>query len=304
MTSRSERARQRAAWRARREQALATLRNLLHNPLLGGRIRAGDSVVRAAHDAILNEPTWEALQAKLARPEKLTPRHRRVKTSALLANLLRCAKCGASMSSHWTGKENGRRHHAYVCQSIIRRGAKACPGSRAPAGQMEAAVVERIMAIGRDPALVAEALAAAKTELAARAPALTKELAALNEERRRLTGERKNIVDAIAADGGAPALTQKLADLDAALEQVATRLHETKAQRAALKGVAIDEAELRAAFESFRPVWDALFPKERARILNLLIDVVRVNVPTGDVEIVFRPEGVRLLAHEEPEVTT
>ena len=63
----------------------------------------------------------------------------------------------------------------------------------------------------------------------------------------------------------------------------------------------IEEADLRAAPESFTPVWDQLFPAEQARIMQLLVEAVTYDAKTGDVAITFRAGGVRVLASEKPQ---
>ena len=46
------------------------------------------------------------------------------------------------------------------------------------------------------------------------------------------------------------------------------------------------------------PIWDQLFPAEKARVLHLLIEQVTYNAAEGEVSITFRPGGVRVLARE------
>ena len=53
-----------------------------------------------------------------------------------------------------------------------------------------------------------------------------------------------------------------------------------------------------AAVDAFDPVWDELFPKEKARILQLLLAKVEYHAQDGRVEIEFRPGGVRTLGSE------
>ena len=61
----------------------------------------------------------------------------------------------------------------------------------------------------------------------------------------------------------------------------------------------IDKADLKQALKSFMPIWAELFPAEKARILNLLIEEITYNAAEGEVEIRFRPGGVRALAGED-----
>ena len=64
---------------------------------------------------------------------------------------------------------------------------------------------------------------------------------------------------------------------------------------------ALDEDESRAALASFDPVWDELFPRERARILALLIERITYRRADGEVSITFRPSGVKSLARPRSE---
>ena len=280
---------------------VATLGKLLHSPIVGGRIRAGDELVRAQHEAILDKPTWDALQAKLAKPEKPVPRHRRTRSEALLANLVRCGRCGAAMSSHWTGKANGRRYPAYVCQSIIRMGAKACPGSRVPAPEFEASVVEQVRGIGRDPDVLHAAVVAAGTELVAERNALTARVARLKADAQRLRDEQAHLVDAVSQGGGAAReLVERLNALRPELEAADAALKKARADLGALKRRTIDADELLRAIASFDGVWQHLFPAERQRILGLLIERIVVTPRDGaaKVDVTYSTEGARTLLAE------
>ena len=48
-------------------------------------------------------------------------------------------------------------------------------------------------------------------------------------------------------------------------------------------------------------VWDALFPPERRRVLQLLIERVDYDAVKGCVALTFRPTGIRTLAAEAAE---
>ena len=65
-----------------------------------------------------------------------------------------------------------------------------------------------------------------------------------------------------------------------------------------MKDQTIDENELRTALEAFDPIWDELFPPERARIMHLLIETVTYDAKAGEIAIAFRPNGVRALTEE------
>jgi len=280
---------------------VATLRNLLRNPLIGGRIKAGDAVVKAAHEAVLDEPTWTALQMQLARPEKPVRRHRRVRTCALLANLVRCGRCGATMSYQWTGKANGRRYGAYVCQSIIRKGATACPGSRVPAAAFEAHVIEHVRAVSRDPAVLRAAVAAAASELEVLRADATASTNHAKAEVQRLLVEQARMVETVAnGNERVPELIERLNAVRAEREAVEQAAAQAKADLGAMKDATINEAELRRDVASFDGAWQYLFPAERQRILGLLIERITMTVGDDgeDVAIQYSSDGARRLLAE------
>ena len=278
----------------------SSIRHMLGNPLYAGKVRCGDEIVDGNHEAIVGQETFDAVQAQLERNNGHERRNgRRRSSSSILAGLVRCAVCGSAMSPHHTNRK-GRRYCYLVCQKAQKEGAAACPGSRVPAGALEQSVVEHVRAIGRDPDLVAATIEAAKAQFEERKPDLEAEARGLDQERGRLSTERRNLVDAVAAGEGAeaPALLERLGEVEQALQEATERAEEARAELTALEAQVLDEADLRAALGSFDPVWSELFPRERARVLHLLIEQVEYDAAAGEVAITFRPGGVRTLAGE------
>ena len=58
----------------------------------------------------------------------------------------------------------------------------------------------------------------------------------------------------------------------------------------------LDEREVVEALQRLDPLWDQLFPREQARILQLL--VARVEVRLDGLEISLRVEGIGSLVEE------
>lgn len=129
------------------------VRRILTNAVYIGRVAYGGELHAGQHAAIVDERIWAAAQELLAggRHEN-RPRRYQV---ALLRGLLHCSKCGEPMRPEFTRK-GSRRYPFYVCATLKKRGADACPGSRVAAHTIEDCVAEQVRVIGRDPKLVAE----------------------------------------------------------------------------------------------------------------------------------------------------
>ena len=279
---------------------VSAVRRLLRSAVYSGQVEYQGELYAGALQASVEPETWSAACDALRDHKE---RHRRQSlTPALLGGLLRCGVCGKRMRRNHSQKR-GRRFAAYVCGTYLERGAAACPGSRVPLAKIEAFVVEKIRCIGRDPSFVAETIAAARRQLEEKRPSLEAELKKLAADSKRLSTERQNILGAIAHGGaGVPPLVGRLGEIEEAIAKSLERERTVGAELANLETGAIDEHDLRAAIESFAPIWDELFPKERARILQLLIEEIRFGAADKTIEISFRPAGVRLLGQKTQEV--
>ncbi len=271
--------------------------SLLQNPLYIGRIKAADQVVEAAHEAIIDLPTWEAVQARLRVNQVSGSMRSRggSKGTALLSGLARCAACGAGLLHHYT-KKGAKQWSYYVCATHGRRGAASCPGSRIAAGELERIVIEHIAEIGRDPAILEATLAADRSDREARRPELAAEVRRLTAVRTRIEGERRNLVDALGQGGaGTNVLLQRFDELDQAQADAEQCASAAQSELQALEIEQIDPGELRAALHDMTALWEVMFPKERARVLALLIEKVELDAGGGEIAITFRPGGPKAM---------
>jgi site-specific DNA recombinase len=93
-------------------------------------------------------------------------------------------------------------------------------------------------------------------------------------------------------------ILEQLQQIEREIAETGQALAEVKHELAALTARKVSLSEFRAALELFDPVWEVLYPIERARILRLLIEQIDFNAGTGKIGITFRPTGVAAL-HEE-----
>lgn len=168
----------------------SSLRRLLASPIYLGKMPYRDDVHDGAHDAIVDDGLWNAAQAQLQANTRQPQRPQRRKWDTALAGLVRC-RCGAGWTHTWTRKKN-KIYRYFSCERMQKDGAKACPGSRATAAELEAFVVDRIRAIGKDPDIIAATTDAARRDIEARRPELEAERRRLYRDRDRLNDELTN----------------------------------------------------------------------------------------------------------------
>ena len=135
--------------------------------LLGNRAYVGEAVHKGKsypgeHDAIIDRETWDRVHAILAESPRKRAANTRAETPALLKGLL-YGPDGAAFSPTHTRKGD-RLYRYYVSQSVLKHGAGACPIGRVPAGEIEAAVVDQLRAVFRQPEIVAGTWMAARPQ--------------------------------------------------------------------------------------------------------------------------------------------
>ncbi len=264
-----------------------------------GKVRYQNELHDGEQPAIVDAAVWQRVQALLGRNGRSGGGEARNKFGALLRGLLRCAPCGCSMVPTHTTRKGTKRYRYYVCVNAQKRGWHCCPSKSVPAGEIERFVVEQIRGIGEDPALVRETLDRAVRQVDEERSALQAEQRGLERDARRWNDEVRTTLEGAAAGQSASALP-RLADLQERLRHAEQRAAEIQTRLDALDRERITEDEVAAALASFDPVWNALAPREQARIVHLLVQRVDYDCGAGTLAITFHAAGLKTLAAEHP----
>jgi hypothetical protein len=114
------------------------------------------------HAAIIHQELWDKVHTILAQNPRTRSARTRAQTPALLKGLL-FGPTGAAMSPTHTRKGN-RLYRYYVSQDVLQRGPDACPVGRVPAGEIEAAVIEQLRVVFRQPEIIVGTWRAARED--------------------------------------------------------------------------------------------------------------------------------------------
>ena len=126
--------------------------------MLNNRAYIGEAVHKGEaypgeHDAIVDRATWDKVHAILKESPRKRAARTRAETPALLKGLL-FGPDGAAFSPTHTRKGD-RLYRYYVSQTVLKHGAGACPVGRVPAAEIEAAVIDQMRAVFRQPEIIA-----------------------------------------------------------------------------------------------------------------------------------------------------
>jgi site-specific DNA recombinase len=275
-----------------------SLYKLLTNVTYVGKLRYKDELHDGEHAAVVSGDLWQRVQALLGRNGRTGGAPVRNKFGALLKGLLRCVPCGCGMSPTHATRNGTKRYRYYVCNKAQKRGWHNCPSKSIPATEIERFVVDQIKCIGKDPALLNETVAQARSQGQSRLAELETERRGLERELGKWNTEvRKLLEQIVPGDGNTPA-TARLADLQERISGAERRATEVREQVLVLSRDLVDQREVAKAMSIFDPVWDSLTPREQTRIVQLLVERVDYDGASGKVSITFHPSGIKTLADE------
>ena len=129
---------------------------ILRNPIYIGKVRHGDEVWPGQHQAIINEPTWTAVQEQLKAGSNTGVHTNEPIGQQLLTGILFDETGDRLTPSHAGGKI--RRYRYYVSQRLLQGSKSDQSGWRLPAPRLEKAVVDGICAFLTDETKLCDAI--------------------------------------------------------------------------------------------------------------------------------------------------
>jgi site-specific DNA recombinase len=133
---------------------------LSNRAYIGEAVHKGESYP-GEHDAIIDRALWDKVHLILKESPSARGHRTRAQTPALLKGLV-FGPDGAAFSPTHT-RRLGRLYRYYVSQSVLKFGKGACPIGRVPAGDLEAAVINQLRVVFRQPEIIAGTWKAART---------------------------------------------------------------------------------------------------------------------------------------------
>jgi len=264
---------------------------LLTNVAYLGKVKHKDDVYDGLHDAIVEQNLFEQVSQLLKSNRSGDGRGSGNKHCALLKGLVRCKACGCAMIHHYASdrQKNGaeKRYRYYVCTHAQKRGWSECPAPSLPAQELERFVVDQIRSLGRDDALIAEAVRGAQMQLRQRVAEFEAEHGRISERHLAARDELRDLVDSGHAQNGSTARASGLREEIRVLTADARRLD---ARATAMRERLLDEDELAGALEAFDPMWNALAPLERERLVHLLVQRVEYDAQGETISVTFHAQ--------------
>jgi len=281
----------------------STLQRYLTNYTFIGKVNHGGEIYPGEHEAIVPTRTFNRVQKLIAENRRTNGGYSKNKYGFLLRGLVRCAACDSMMTPSPTRKRS-KVYRYYVCSSAQRKGYKTCPCPSIPAQKLEDLIVDQIKAIGQDRALQRHVVKEARDIQAKQIAALEAKQQRHEKKLTKTQDEIAGVLQALAkGDVQGHSISDRLVVLEAKAGELGQKISSVTDEIDSLQQTAIDAHDLAEALTLFDTIWDVLYPSERARIIELLIDHIDFRGKDTPPEVDLSPAGIRLLASEIAEAT-
>lgn len=281
-----------------REFDKGSVHALLTNPIYCGKIKHKTDLYPGQHQAIIDDETFQRVQAQLRdnsfnRGNRLPSKH-----GGLLKGLIRCPDCNVAMVHNMT-KRNSIVYRYYTCVRAIKRGRQSCKHPSLPAGEIEAAVVDQVRAVSRDTRLrdeiirqAMEGIQQGRKELESQQTQLTRQLTRDHGEVQQLALEQRPNNSVV----------YRIADVQERIEEAEHQLAKVNRQLLDLEKQELTTQEIEEAFIDFDRIWDALTTREKSQLLALLVSKVEFDQSDCTIAITFHASGIETLEQQSQEV--
>ena len=136
--------------------------------LVNNRVYVGEAVHKGTaypgeHQPIISRDLWDKVHGILRESPRVRAGRTRAATPALLKGLI-FGPTGCAMTPTHT-RRGDKLYRYYVSQSVLKRGADACPVGRVPAAEIEGAVVDQLRGMLRAPEVIVGTWRSARPEI-------------------------------------------------------------------------------------------------------------------------------------------
>ena len=92
--------------------------------------------------------------------------------------------------------------------------------------------------------------------------------------------------------------SNRRSDLEDQIQQAKHRIDDIRNEIANADHEQLDEKELMSALHEFDPIWEALLPREKTRLIHFLIKKIDYDGAGGMLSITFHQTGIKKLTEE------
>lgn len=254
--------------------------DMLSNPAYVAKRQLDDGrEITCAWEPLIDESTFARVQALLAKNSEKRPTTKKLERTYLLESLVRCGKCGGTMTRATATGRGGATYFYYRCSTRHRSVSVGCDVKDIPADAIEDFVLSRLREYSLDEEKVVAAVKQANQGRDEEYRRVAEELAQTRTAQQQNGKQLAKLLDVLesdAADDGA--LVTRLRQKQAAEKELKAKAIELETQRQALQSEILDATTVADSYRQLARLFDELkangTPEELRDVVQRVVDVV------------------------------
>ncbi len=263
---------------------------MLTNVTYIGKLTYKDEIHEGQHQAIVDPEVFKEVGESLRKNGRSALLKATTSFNGMLRGILRCAKCDRAMRHTTTGRA-AKRYRYYECGKAEKQGYDSCPSPSIPAKQIESFVVDELRVFANDDQLIRDIYERCHEQNREDVDLQTREADSLAKFLKDDHAEMTHLV-APAAGPDLIEATQSRIDKNEA------RLKELREAIANHRPIRVSHASIRKTLGELDEAWDTIPPRERCRLMELLIERIDYDGVEGTLDITFHPAGLASLGQD------
>ena len=263
---------------------------MLTNVTYIGKLTYKDEIHEGQHQAIVDPQVFAEVGESLRKNGRIGMIRASTNFDGMLRGILRCATCNRAMRHTSTGRGT-KRYRYYVCGKAEKQGYDSCPSPSIPAKQIESFVVEELRVFAGDDQLIRDIFERCHEQSREDVESQTREADSIAKF---LKEDHAEIAHLLATSAGPDLIetTQSRIDKNEA------RLKELRESIDNHRPIRVSHASIRKTLGELDKAWDTIPPRDRCRLMELLIERIDYDGAAGTLDITFHPAGMASLGQD------
>ena len=263
---------------------------MLTNVTYIGKLTYKDEIHEGQHQAIVDPEVFKEVGESLRKNGRIGMIRASTSFDGMLRGILRCAKCNRAMR-HTSSGRGTKRYRYYVCGKAEKQGYESCPSPSIPARQIEGFVVDELRVFANDDQLIRDIYERCHEQNREDVDSQKREADSIAKFLKEDHAEMTHLV-ATAASADLIEATQSRID------KSETRLKELREAIDNHRPIRVSHASIRKTLGELDKAWDTIPPRERCRLMELLIEQIDYDGVEGTLDITFHPAGLASLGQD------
>lgn len=263
---------------------------MLTNITYTGKLTYKEEIHEGQHQAIVDPQVFAEVGESLRKNGRTALLKATTNFDGMLRGILRCAKCDRAMRHTSTGRGT-KRYRYYVCGKAEKQGYDSCPSPSIPAKQIESFVVEELRVFAGDDELIRDIYERCHEQSREDIDSQCREADSIAKF---LKEDHAEIAHLLATSAGPDLIESAQSRID----KNEARLKELREAIDNHRPIRVSHAAIRKTLGELDKAWDTIPPRDRCRLMELLIERIDFDGVAGTIDITFHPAGLSSLGQD------